>query len=210
MIKNKLTSDVLQEVTQNCQGDFMTLFEIKVALHERGFAILMLLFALPLSIPVPVPPGFTTILSIPLLIFSAQLIWGMDSPSLPQWLEKKSIKRKTLAAVIEKSSPLLRKIEKLTKPRIPIFNNVIGEKLFATIAFICSMSIAIPLPLTNFVPAQGIALMSLSILNKDGYIGILGLLWSFLGLVISAIVLIAGPAVVMELIEIMWNYNPTN
>ena len=201
---SKKTSDVLQEVTQNGNSDQMTLFEIKSALHERGFALLMLLFALPLSIPISVPPGYTTILSIPLLVFSLPLLIGLDSPWLPKWLGKKSIKRKTLAMMIEKTAPMLRKVENLTKPRLPIFNNFIGEKIFSIISLICALSIAIPLPLTNFIPAQGIALMSFSLLNRDGLIGLAGILFSLVGLVISAIVVIAGPAMVMELIAWIW------
>ena len=204
MINHKAASEILQEVTRNSNSDVMTLFEVKTALHERGFALLMLLFALPLSIPVPVPPGLTTVLSLPLFIFSIQLILGMDSPWLPRWVGRKSIKRKTLARVIEKTAPILRKIENFTKRRFPIFNNVIGEKFFSIISFICSISIAIPLPLTNFIPAQGIALMSLSILNQDGVLGIAGIMWSLVGLVISAIVIIAGPAVIMEIISAIW------
>lgn len=203
--QDKAASEILQEVvTKGDTIDCMTLFEIKSALHERGFALLILIFALPLSIPVPVPPGFTTILSIPLLIFSIQLIIGFDSPWLPHWIGKRAIKRATLASVIEKTAPILRKIEKITKRRIPIFNNLIGEKIFSLIAFICSISIAIPLPLTNFIPAQGIALMSLSILNQDGILGILGIMFSVIGLIISAIVIIAGPAVLMEIISTFW------
>ncbi|MBQ4874669.1 MAG: exopolysaccharide biosynthesis protein [Rickettsiaceae bacterium H1] len=201
MVKSKTPSDILKSVTNIGSSDFMTLFEVKTALHERGFAFLMLLFALPLSIPIPVPPGFTTVLSIPLLIFSIQLMLGMDSPWLPKWLEKKSIKRKTLASVIEKTAPILRKIEKLTKRRLPIFNNIIGEKLFAVISLVCSISIAIPLPLTNFIPAQAIGLMSLSILNQDGIIGIAGIIWGIIGLIISAMVVIVGPTIVMEIIS---------
>ena len=204
MTLKKTTSDVLQDVTRNSTDDYMTLFDVKTALHERGFAILMLLFALPLSIPLPVPPGYTTILSTPLLIFSIQLIFGMNSPWLPKWIGVKSIKRKTLATVIENTAPILKKIERLTKRRFPIFNNIVGEKCFSIISFACALSIAIPLPLTNFIPAQGIALMSLSILNQDGLIGILGIIFCIIGLIISAIVVVAGPAVVMGIISAIW------
>ncbi|MDV6249581.1 MULTISPECIES: exopolysaccharide biosynthesis protein, partial [unclassified Wolbachia] len=64
---DKLASDILKEVadTNNNDSDKVTLFDIKTALHERGFGILIIIFSLPLSVPIPVPPGYTTILSIP-------------------------------------------------------------------------------------------------------------------------------------------------
>ncbi|MFP3027037.1 MAG: exopolysaccharide biosynthesis protein, partial [Wolbachia sp.] len=66
---DKLASDILKEVadTNNNDSDKVTLFDIKTALHERGFGILIIIFSLPLSVPIPVPPGYTTILSIPLI-----------------------------------------------------------------------------------------------------------------------------------------------
>ncbi|WP_146038200.1 MULTISPECIES: exopolysaccharide biosynthesis protein, partial [unclassified Wolbachia] len=61
----KLASDILKEVadTNNNDSNKVTLFDIKTALHERGFGILIIIFSLPLSVPIPVPPGYTTILS---------------------------------------------------------------------------------------------------------------------------------------------------
>ncbi len=66
----KLASDILQEVadTGNTNSDKVTLFEIKTALQECGFGILIIIFSLPLSVPIPVPLGYTTILSIPLIL----------------------------------------------------------------------------------------------------------------------------------------------
>ncbi|KJV68718.1 exopolysaccharide biosynthesis protein [Candidatus Neoehrlichia procyonis] len=201
----KAVSDLLEEVSANNSAnvDKITLFELKEALHGRGFGVLMLLFALPLSIPLPTIPGYTTILSLPLILFSLQLLMGLRSPWLPKWLEKKSFKRTTLAMVIEKTAPILKKMEKFTKPRIMfIFNNA-GDKVIALVSFLCALSIAIPLPLTNFIPAGGISLMSLGMLNKDGILVILGMLLAFFGLFITFVILIAGPKIVLEMFSFL-------
>ena len=185
---DRATSEFLEEVARsNDNGsDEINMFELKIALHERGFGVLMLLFALPLSVPVPVPPGYTTVLSVPLLLFPLQLLFGFDSPWIPKWLGKRSIKRSTLALVIEKTAPILKKIEKFMKPRLTFFFNQVGDKIIALIALLCGISIAIPLPLTNFIPAAGIAFMSLGLLSKDGIVVAIGILISFLGLALTA------------------------
>ncbi|QHD65002.1 exopolysaccharide biosynthesis protein [Neorickettsia findlayensis] len=203
MDKDQNTSDVLESVVVHGVTDSITLFEIKHALHERGFALLLLLFSLPLSIPLPVPPGYTTVLSIPILFFSVQIILGCDSPWLPKFLGEKSMKRKSLAFLIEKTVPILRKVEKFTRPRFPILNNAFGERIYGVISLMCAISIAIPLPLTNFIPAGGIVLMSLGVLNRDGIISILGVVTSFAGLFISALVIILGQKMVIELLSIL-------
>ena len=43
--------------------------EIIAALHERGFGALLLIFALPAALPLPVPPGINVIIALPALRF---------------------------------------------------------------------------------------------------------------------------------------------
>lgn len=102
--KDSTTSDVLEGVVKNNRNDTISLSEINASLHERGFAILMVFFSLPVFIPV-----VAAITVIPLLFFSIQMLRGMDSPWLPDWIGKKTIARQTLALIVEKSSPYLKK-----------------------------------------------------------------------------------------------------
>ncbi len=194
----KLASDILKEVadTNNNDNDKVTLFDIKTALHERGFGILIIIFSLPLSVPIPVPPGYTTILSIPLILFSLQLLFGFDSPWMPNWLERKSFQRSTLALVVEKTSPILKKIEKFMKPRMSFIFRGPGENILAFIMLLCALSIAIPLPLTNFIPAIGTTLISLGIMSKDGFLSIMGVLVSLCGLLLTLVVIVKGPQLI--------------
>lgn len=193
----RAVSDILEEVSVQVGADTVTLREIKMILQDRGFGVLMLLFSLPLSIPLPAIPGYTTILSIPLLLFSAQMLIGMSTPWLPQYIEKKAFKRSFLAMVVEKTSPILKRMEKWTKPRVLFIFGDVGEKVIALICLLCAISIAIPLPLTNFIPAGGISAMALGILNRDGVLVMVGVLLAFLGLFVTAAVLIAGPKLVI-------------
>ena len=199
--EKKTTSEVLQDVADSFTEDSITLFEIKNAIRERGFAILMLVFAMPLSIPLPVPPGLTTVASIPLLLFSVQIMVGVKAPWLPQWLGNKSIKRETLATIVEKTSPILKKLESVTKPRFHILTRCLSGKAFGILSLLCSLSIAIPLPLTNFIPAIGIVLLSLGLLNNDGAIMLMGIAVSAIGLLISFLVIVLGPIMIISFIN---------
>ncbi|OJH30845.1 Exopolysaccharide synthesis, ExoD [Wolbachia endosymbiont of Armadillidium vulgare] len=200
LIKSKkLASDILKEVadTNNNDSDKVTLFDIKAALHERGFGILIIIFSLPLSVPIPVPPGYTTILSIPLILFALQLLFGFDSPWMPNWLERKSFQRSTLALVVEKTSPALKKIEKFMKPRMSFIFYGPGEKILAFIMLLCALSIALPLPLTNFIPAIGTTFISLGLMSKDGLLSILGVLLSLCGILLTLVVIVKGPQLII-------------
>ncbi len=193
----KPASDILKEIADT-SNDKETLFDIKTALHERGFSILIIIFSFPLSIPIPVPPGYTTILSIPLILFSLQLLFGFDAPWMPNWLERKSFQRSTLALVVEKTYPVLKKIEKLMKPRISFIFYGPGEKILALIMLLCSVLIALPLPFTHFLPAISTTLIALGIMSKDGFLSILGVLISLCGLLLTLVVIVKGPQLITE------------
>ena len=86
------------------------------------------------------------------------------------------------------------------RPRLLFLSNtVIGERISALVCLLCALSIAIPLPLTNFIPAAGIAVIALGILSTDGAIILLGFLVAAIGLFISTLVVFLGPKVVIEM-----------
>lgn len=187
-----MASEVLEGVVANHKADVITFFEIKSAIHQRGFGILMVIFILPLAIPVPFIPGMTTLLVIPVWIFSVQMVLGKDSPWLPQWLGNKSLKRSTLAAIVEKSTPILKKVERFLRPRLLWLSTPAGEKLIGFFAFLMCVSIAIPLPFTNLIPAWGILIMALGLLSKDGIMISLGVLTGSFGLLVTSAILLFG------------------
>ncbi|WP_052264840.1 exopolysaccharide biosynthesis protein, partial [Wolbachia endosymbiont of Operophtera brumata] len=156
-----------------------------------------------LSVPIPVPPGYTTILSIPLILFSLQLLFGFDSPWMPNWLERKSFQRSTLALVVEKTSPILKKIEKFMKPRMSFIFLGPGEKILAFMMLLCAIIIALPLPFTHFLPAIGITLISLGIMGKDGFLSTLGVLVSFCALLVTLIVIVKGPKLIAGTLSLL-------
>ncbi len=195
------TSEFLRQVVRSKKADSITVDEIKISLNERGFGILMTIFALPLSIPIPYIPGLTTILAIPLLIFSAQLLLGIKYPWLPKWILKKTIKRSFIALLILKSSPIMKRIEKVLTHRLESVTENTGARIIGLFAFMFSIAIALPLPLTNLLPSFGILLMSFGMLGKDGLIVIIGILTGTIGLVLTALVLLLGSKIVFGILS---------
>ncbi|MCP5244961.1 MAG: exopolysaccharide biosynthesis protein [Burkholderiales bacterium] len=188
--KERSTSELLENVVVVYRSETLTVGEIKNSLHERGFGVLLAIAALPLCLPVPVPPGYTTFFSIPLFIFSIQMIIGMQAPWLPLWIEKKEIKRTSLEKLIAKASPLLRKIEKRLQPRLTYISVHTWERIIGIFAFVFALSISLPIPLTNFPPGWGILIMSLGLLSKDGITILIGMIVGTIGVGITMIILV--------------------
>lgn len=191
-------SELLQTMMRHARADMISLKEIKESLHERGFGILMVIFVIPCCLPVPVPPGVPLIFSIPLIFLSLQMIWGLKNPWLPKWLAAKAFKRTSLAYMVEKAAPILRRIEKVLRPRLPFASTRKGERVVGLFIFLlaCVIALPLPLPFSNFIPGIGILIMSLGLLSKDGLVILLGMLVGMLGASIVLGALFFGAKVV--------------
>ena len=188
-INGRSTSELLENVVVVYRSDTLTVGEIKNTLHERGFGVLLAIAALPLCLPVPVPPGYTTFFSIPLFIFSVQMMLGMQAPWLPVWIEKKEIKRSSMEKLIAKTNPWLKKIEQRLQPRLTYISVHTWERIIGVFTFVFALSIALPIPLTNFPPGWGILIMSLGLLSKDGITILIGMIVGTIGVGITMIIL---------------------
>lgn len=196
-------SELLHLMMHHTTTNTISLRQIKEALHERGFGILLVLFVIPCCLPIPVPPGVPLIFSIPLLFLSLQMLAGRKDPWLPEWLANKSFKRSSLAFMVEKAAPILRRIEILLKPRWSFASKPSGERLVGLIIFLLAFVIALPLPVpfSNLIPGVGILVMSLGLLSKDGLIIIIGMLIGFIGASLVLGVLLFGVKVMNEFVS---------
>ena len=158
--------------------------------HENGFALAMILFALPVAIPLPWPPGFTTIIGIPLFVLSIQMILGYSNVVLPKKFRDFQLKNSTLIMLATKSIPTLQFIELRLKPRWGFAKSVYCEQFIGIISLICSIAIAIPLPFTNSIPAWGIVIMTLGLLKRDGLVIIVGVLVAVIGVSIASLAMV--------------------
>lgn len=173
-------------------------------LSSRGFGLLLLLFALPLTIPLPVPPGYTTVLGSPLVIFSVQMFVGKSSPGIPGWLGRRRLSRTLLATFIEKTSPALVSIEKVLRPRfVWATDSKMAERIAGLMCLILAISITIPLPLTNFVPAIGIAIIALGLLGRDGLFVVIGFIIGIIGLSITGGVMLFGVVIMQKMLDLI-------
>lgn len=161
-------------------ADTLTLSQIVDMFHERGFGFLLFLFALPAALPLP-GLGVNLVVALPLVFLTMQQAAGRRSIWFPRRIDNRTVSRARFVGFIEAAEPLLKRLEALISPRLGwvtqgLFSNVIGA-----CGLLMALSILVPLPLTNTVPAMGIALMALGVLMRDGLAVIagmgLGLLW---------------------------------
>lgn len=179
----------LKEMLANEKASTITIGKVLSHLKDEGLIFLIAVISLPTSLPIPTPPGFTTLFGIPLCLLTVQMIYRLESPWLPKFIAKKEVKVTTFNSFVAKAEPLFNKLTYFIKPyRYQKLTTKPTERLVGLLAFLCSISIALPILFGNFVPSFGITVMSLGLLYKDGIITLIGMIISVVGLLIATAV----------------------
>jgi len=181
--KKIITTQIIEDLVNKSSADKVLVGDIVDSMEAIGFGLALLIFSL--GIIIPLPPPFPSIISLPLVVFSAQMIIGMNAPKLPIWIAKKEIKRSVLAMMVQKSSPYIRKVERILKPRLTFMTSIIAERVVGFFLLGFSSFILVPLPLSNFIPGLGILITSFGLMGKDGLVIILGIVVGMMGVAIS-------------------------
>jgi hypothetical protein len=184
----KPASETIKELTLINEEGSTTVEDIVKVFQENGLLLSLLFFSLPIAIPIPYPPGFTTLVGIPLMMISFQMLLGYEEVRLPQILSQYSISNQNLKVICLKLYPIIEKIEFYLKQRYSFATSVKAEQFIGFVSLIDAIFIAIPLPATNLVPAIGITIMSLGLLRRDGLVVIIGTIISIIGILIAAAV----------------------
>ena len=186
-------SDALIEALESFTDDHVAIRDLLAVIGDRAFGLVLLLFALPNCIPGP--PGLGSILGIPVILIGIQMAQGRTAPQLPEFIGRRTIRRETLLAIAERSQPYLQRLERVCRPRLLALSTRRAERLVGVFITLLALAVAVPLPLTNFIPAAGIAILALGLLEEDGVTILIGLTVGSIGGGIVIAVLWATAAV---------------
>ncbi|OFW71188.1 MAG: hypothetical protein A2W02_03605 [Alphaproteobacteria bacterium RBG_16_64_48] len=186
---SRRTSQLLREFLAGETGPRITLGALRDALGDRGFGVLLFIFALPNLVPVNIPL-LSAVLGLPLVLLAAQLSYGRHKPWFPDWLTDQTFSRQGFAAVVTRALPYLERAERLLRPRLTILLSWTGERLIGIAILILALVLALPIPFANWLPACAIAIIALAIVEKDGVAVLIGLVVGVLSLIVAATVVI--------------------
>ena len=184
------TSEVIREYLAKYDEERISLGQLRDALGDRVYGILLFLFALPNLAPVAIP-GVSAVLGIPLVLLALQLTYGRKTPWFPSWLANRSFAREDFINVFERARPWLARVERLLRPRFPIVLAWTGERLIAALCLVVAIVLTFPIPLGNWLPALALAIIGLAIVAKDGAAAIVGVLVGIVSLIIAGGVVFA-------------------
>ncbi len=188
----KLSADLDAFLQDPKRGERISLLELQHMAGERGFGFFLALLALPSGVPAPAV-GYSIPFSILLFFLAVQMLVGIHEPWLPQRIQQWSVPTSFARVVLEKGSWLLKKIELVSRPRWSwICRSRVGHRALAVAICIMAISMMIPIPGTNTVPAISIFVIGVGLLDEDGIVSGVGVVFSVFGLLVTSLILTVG------------------
>ena len=193
--EHRRLSDALDALAASVTEDRVDLASIDRFLGRRSIGAMLLVLALPMALPVPVP-GISALFGIPLILISAQLLLGRRTAWLPVRISRRSIARADFVALIGRVLPKLRTVERLVRPRLGWMTGNLAMVPVGAVCLLLSIIIALPMPFGNVVPGIAVALVALGVIERDGLVIGLGL---FVAVIAFAVVALASAGLVAVL-----------
>lgn len=185
-------SEVFAQLARDAKGP-VSIATIRDTMGNRSFAPLLVLFAAFNLIPLP--PGASAFLGLPLIIVSAQMAYGSKQAWLPSFVMNRSLSADQFRKVMDWLIPRLVRLERLIRPRYWPFWRRQGDRVVGIITLLLAIIVTLPIPLGNWLPAFSTALLGLALSERDGILlGIGGIVGVASVAVITFVVGAAGIA----------------
>lgn len=198
------TSDTLtllqtiEDMAASADEDGYSLRQIMDRLDEGAFGAMLFILSLPCMIPflylVP------QIVAFPMLALAAQMALGRSKPWLPEKLAARAINKEGLTKTAKGGRKWLGWIETFARPRLKFLTGRSAQVIVGL--FLCAfcVSIMLPFPGTNSVPAFGVGLAAFGLVQRDGILVILGLI---IGIAWISLLLVGGLALIKYLLGLI-------
>ncbi len=166
--------DTMEDMATHAPEDGLSLREIMDTLDQSAFGALLIVLAMPVSIPLLY--GIPQIVSVPMIALAGQMVMGRAEPWLPEKFGERRMSKTALTQISTGGRKWFGWVEKLARPRLQFLASKPAERVIGLLLCIFCASILLPLPLTNTVPGIAVAIVGFGLLAKDGLVIIPGLL----------------------------------
>lgn len=185
-------SRVFLDLARDATGP-VSIEQLRDAMGDRSFAALLVLFA-AINL-LPLPPGTTLVLGLPLVLVSTQMVLGYKTAWLPQALLRKSIGLDRFRRSTARMAPHLERLERVVRPRRwPFHGQASADRTIGLVALVLSLAVTLPIPLGNWLPAFAVAMIGVALSERDGVLLAAGVALGIVSLLVIAAVVGAANA----------------
>jgi hypothetical protein len=142
-------SQVLRSLAAS-QEDTVSVGAVVSAVGSRAHGIALIVFALPDTVPLPIP-SLSTVLGIPLVLIAAHLVLFGEDSGLPDRVLATAIPTPALRVGVRYLAPVLKAMELATRPRLTAIMR--PARWPGLVCLYLAILLLLPLPLLNFPSA---------------------------------------------------------
>lgn len=163
------TSEILRALTVELDAPEIAVGDLIAHLRARAYGVIFIILALISLVPAMSIPGGVLIAA-----FAVQMAAGIRTPRLPRRLAELGIPTSQLHWAIERLLPVLTRVERHVRPRLPWLTAAPVINLVGLLMACVSVTFALPVPFTQLPPGLAILLIAVSMLERDGRMLLLG------------------------------------
>lgn len=196
------TSEKLDEIQEGLPKKNISLKELINILSGEGLQFIIIILLAPFLIPASIPGSSTPFGFVIILL---EIAFLMDKfIYIPDFIGKYEISKENVFKLFDIIKRALSYVEKISKPRGKWSTKKYVLKINAVITIILAflLSLPLPVPFTDFVPAVSILLLTVSTLEHDSYLMIL----SYITTIFSLFYFYSVGYVGVEIIRLTLNY----
>jgi hypothetical protein len=178
------TSDILVRLVSESATDRVSVRAIVDVLGERAYALLVVVLGLPNCLPMP--PPIPLICGLLLLFVAGQIVVGKQAPWLPRRLLSRTIALEDLRKAVDRAVPWLRRLERVARPRLSVFESAIAFRLVGLALLAFSLALVFAAPVIGQIPlGVAVVLVGLGLVERDGIVVVAGLSFGLVGVTLS-------------------------
>ncbi|ANY61127.1 exopolysaccharide biosynthesis protein [Comamonas aquatica] len=172
-----MLSHLLTSIINDIHGDTITLRKLLERCGREGMLLVCAIACLPFLIPVSIP-GVSTVFGAAIVLLSTALF--LDRlPWLPQRILDKDLDANKLKPVLHKGVGMVGKLDRWLQPRWSGLTTSPMQRVNSAVLVFGGLLLMAPLgliPFSNTVPAVGILLLTVGMMQRDGVFVLLGYL----------------------------------
>ncbi|MDR3078623.1 MAG: exopolysaccharide biosynthesis protein [Rickettsiales bacterium] len=167
--------------------------------EEGGPHFALFILALFSLIPTPAPlPVISIFFGILCCLVLLRFILTRGNGSMPKFLGRISMKKKTLDSTIAKIEPFFRRIETITRRRLNFPASRVLSYLMSVFLLVIAIDMLTPIPLLNAVPTISMLVTTFGLLNGDGLLVAAGLLIGVLSVFLTVKALVYSAKLILK------------